>query len=230
MSTLLPPAECAERHRASRGRSSASTRGHDRRPREPLLLDSRRFIEAVAADQPTMLVFEDLHWADEACSTSSSCWRRGSATFRSSSSCSRARSSSTLRPTGAAGCLRTPRSAPAARRERRDRAGAHRLTELGAGDERGRGDGARATGRWQPALHRAARAAVAETGDPSAVAADDDPRRSIAARLDALPPAERSVLLDAAVAGKVFWRGALERMTADTDALGAALGSSSGES
>jgi predicted ATPase len=31
----------------------------------------------------------------------------------------------------------------------------------------------------------------------------------VSARLDALPPAERSLLLEAAVVGKIFWRGAL---------------------
>ena len=37
----------------------------------------------------------------------------------------------------------------------------------------------------------------------------------VAARLDALPPGERALLLDAAVAGKTFWRGALERIAGD---------------
>jgi len=36
-----------------------------------------------------------------------------------------------------------------------------------------------------------------------------------AARLDALPPAERDALLDAAAVGKVFWDGALARMAGD---------------
>jgi predicted ATPase len=44
-------------------------------------------------------------------------------------------------------------------------------------------------------------------------------RGIVAARLDALPPKERSVLLDAAVVGKVFWRGALERMGSEPDGL-----------
>ena len=35
------------------------------------------------------------------------------------------------------------------------------------------------------------------------------------ARLDALPPDERSVLLDAAVVGRVFWRGALVESAGD---------------
>jgi predicted ATPase len=48
-------------------------------------------------------------------------------------------------------------------------------------------------------------------------------RGIIAARLDALPPAERTVLLNAAVAGRVFWRRTLERMTPDTTMLEPAL-------
>jgi predicted ATPase len=39
-------------------------------------------------------------------------------------------------------------------------------------------------------------------------------RAIVSARLDALPPGERAVLLDASVVGKIFWRGALERMDA----------------
>lgn len=45
----------------------------------------------------------------------------------------------------------------------------------------------------------------------------------IAARLDALPPDERSVLIDASVLGRVFWRGALARM-AERDDLSRVLG------
>jgi predicted ATPase len=49
-------------------------------------------------------------------------------------------------------------------------------------------------------------------------------RGIVAARLDALPAAERAILLDAAVIGKVFWRGALERMAGAGDDLAAPLG------
>ncbi len=48
-------------------------------------------------------------------------------------------------------------------------------------------------------------------------------RGLIAARLDGLPPRERAVVLDAAVAGRVFWLGALERMAADPQTLRDAL-------
>jgi predicted ATPase len=49
-------------------------------------------------------------------------------------------------------------------------------------------------------------------------------RALIAARLDSLPPEERSVLVDASVAGRVFWRGALLEMS-HRDGLSELLGS-----
>jgi predicted ATPase len=42
-------------------------------------------------------------------------------------------------------------------------------------------------------------------------------RGIIAARLDSLPPGERTVLVDASVAGRVFWRGALTEMAPHED-------------
>jgi predicted ATPase len=51
-------------------------------------------------------------------------------------------------------------------------------------------------------------------------------REILSARLDALPPAERSAVMDAAVVGKVFWRGVLARLQpAREGELGALLGS-----
>jgi predicted ATPase len=50
-------------------------------------------------------------------------------------------------------------------------------------------------------------------------------RGILTARLDALPASERSVLLDAAVVGKVFWRGALARLQPDRPDLSSVLGS-----
>ena len=48
-------------------------------------------------------------------------------------------------------------------------------------------------------------------------------RGLVAARLDALPADERDVILDASIVGRIFWRGALERIARDPDCLGAAL-------
>jgi class 3 adenylate cyclase len=44
-------------------------------------------------------------------------------------------------------------------------------------------------------------------------------RSIVSARLDALPNAERSLLLDASAIGKVFWVGALEQIGGDGDAI-----------
>jgi len=48
-------------------------------------------------------------------------------------------------------------------------------------------------------------------------------RGLVAARLDALPGDEREVILDASICGRLFWRGALQRMTRDPECLAEAL-------
>jgi predicted ATPase len=48
-------------------------------------------------------------------------------------------------------------------------------------------------------------------------------RGLVAARLDALPADERDVILDASIVGRIFWRGALERIARDPGCLGPAL-------
>ena len=53
-------------------------------------------------------------------------------------------------------------------------------------------------------------------------------RGIVAARLDALPAQERSLLVDAAVVGKTFWRGALERIARGRDSIPELLGALEG--
>jgi class 3 adenylate cyclase len=48
-------------------------------------------------------------------------------------------------------------------------------------------------------------------------------RGLVAARLDALPVDEREVILDASISGRLFWRGALERIARDPACLADAL-------
>jgi class 3 adenylate cyclase len=48
-------------------------------------------------------------------------------------------------------------------------------------------------------------------------------RGLVSARLDALPAEERDVILDASIAGRIFWRGALERIARDPSCLAVAL-------
>jgi hypothetical protein len=55
-------------------------------------------------------------------------------------------------------------------------------------------------------------ATLSETSAPADSVLPTTIRGLLAARLVALPAAERSLLLDAAVSGKVFWRRALVRV------------------
>jgi class 3 adenylate cyclase len=66
-------------------------------------------------------------------------------------------------------------------------------------------------------------AVLSERGNGDAQTLPTTIRGLVAARLDALPAQERDVLLDASIVGRIFWRGALERIARDPDCLGEAL-------
>jgi predicted ATPase len=222
VSTLLPPAESRSviEHLGLLLGLDPSGSVADR---ESLFFSIRTFIEAVAVDRPTMLVFEDLHWGDE------------SLLDLVELLAARLRDLPILvlvlarpelldvRPAWGGGLV--AHSAlplrPLDEREATDLA-AHRVSELGVGDRAGEATELAQLADGNPLFIEQLVAALAETGEPEA-SLPTTIRELIAARLDALPPRERSVLLDAAVAGKVFWRGALERMTSDVGALSAAL-------
>ena len=78
--------------------------------RQTLFFSARRMVEALANERPTVLVFEDIHWADEACSTSSRCSPRASATSRCSWSPRRGPRLLERRPSWGAGCRAIARS------------------------------------------------------------------------------------------------------------------------
>jgi predicted ATPase len=67
-------------------------------------------------------------------------------------------------------------------------------------------------------------ASIAERSTADAGQLPTSVRAIIAARLDSLPPEERSVLVDASVVGRVFWRGALSEISPRDD-LSVLLGS-----
>jgi class 3 adenylate cyclase len=66
-------------------------------------------------------------------------------------------------------------------------------------------------------------AVMSERGSDATDSLPTTIRGLVAARLDALPPEERDVILDASICGRIFWKGALERIARDPDCLGAAL-------
>ena len=182
--------------------------------RETLFFSVRVFIEAVAQDRPTVLAFEDIHWADKVLLDLIELLA------------ARLRDVPVLILTMARPDLLDARTAwggglaayyalplePLSRAESRELA-AHLLAENEDLDTVAGG------GEGNPFFIEQLAATVAETSASSAVALPNSIRGILAARLDALPAAERSLLLDAAVVGRVFWRGALERMVEDQERL-----------
>jgi class 3 adenylate cyclase len=191
--------------------------------RESLFFSIRAFIEAVAADRPTMLVFEDLHWADEALLELAG---RLAARLRDVPVLVLVLARPELldlRPDWGGGLLAhtalplRPLDAGAA-----VQLATYRLSDAGATEKLDRAADLATVADGNPLFIEQLAAALVESGDSSAPMPTTI-RGIIAARLDALPPAERTVLLNAAVAGRVFWRRTLERMTPDAGRLGPAL-------
>ena len=189
-------------------RSSASTETATIADRETLFFSARVFVESLALAAPTLLLYEDIHWADASLLDLLHDARRPRPRrARSCSWRSRGPSSSPSAPVGAAGSRRTRRSSSS------------------------RSPGRRAA-TWQP---RSSPTSVSRTTAPStsprrrratrcssrSLGRDrrerlDGPRccRRASAR-SSLPGSTRSrprsaaVLVDASVVGRVFWRGAL---------------------
>jgi class 3 adenylate cyclase/tetratricopeptide (TPR) repeat protein len=188
--------------------------------REDLFFSVRCFIEGIARDQPTLLVFEDVHWADRGLLDliellaarlrdlpililalgrpdlldTRPAWGGGLTAYT-------ALPLAPLNPEDAAEL-----SAHLLGKVQRERIG--RLAEMAEGN---------------PLFIEQLAATVAESSPTGSAELPTTIRGIVAARLDALPPEERSVLLDAAVVGKTFWRGALEKMSPGEE-LGELLG------
>jgi len=188
--------------------------------REELFFSVRCFIESVARDRPTLLVFEDIHWSDRSLLDliellaarlrdlpimvlalarpelldSRSAWGGGLPAY-------------TALPLPALSAEDSQRLA-GLRLETLSSEAAARLAETAEGN---------------PLFIEQLVATMAE----SSTSGDSLPttvRGIVAARLDALPASERALLLDAAVVGKTFWRGALERIAGGSDGIPGLLG------
>jgi class 3 adenylate cyclase len=192
--------------------------------REALFFSVRCFIEAIAAEQPTVLVFEDIHWADRGLLDlieqlagrmhglpillltvarpdlldSRPGWGGGLAGYISMP----------LEPLvgteAEALAFNVLRGIEEGERQRR----AATFAEMAEGN---------------PLFIEQLAATLAERPTGSADAMPTTIRGIVTARLDALPGVERDVLLAAAVMGKVFWRGPVKRVTDDPAGLGETL-------
>jgi class 3 adenylate cyclase len=197
--------------------------------RETLFFSVRVFIEAVARNRPTMLIFEDVHWADRSLLDLVELL---AARLRDLPILLLALARPELldaRP-GWGGGLPAYTALPLDQlKESEARELAAQLLASAAEDGRAEQAALLAeTAEGNPLFIEQLAATLAETS-----AGKDSPlpttiRGIVAARLDALPAAERAILLDAAVGGKVFWRGALERMTDEPEGLSELLGALEG--
>ena len=190
--------------------------------RETLFFSARVLLESLAAQCPTMLLFEDIHWAD------------GSLLDLIETLAARVRDVPLLLVALARPELRSERPTwggglpaytalpldPLSESDAQELAERH-LDRAGATAEQA--EAVARTGEGNPLFIEELAASLVErstldAGLPTSV------RAIVAARLDALPPAERRVLVDAAVVGRVFWRGAVARLSPEAD-LASALGS-----
>ena len=188
-------------------------RGGDVANRQTLFFSARRLVEALATERPTVLVFEDIHWADagmlDLLEVLASRVRDVPLLLLDARPSRPARAPPGLGRRAALG-LRlcpsshspksTPRNWPPRSCSTCTKAGQN-PSEIGL------------IGEGNPLFIEELAASLAEDATASTSELPTTIRGIVSARLDALPPGERAVLLDAAVVGKVFWTGALERMS-----------------
>jgi class 3 adenylate cyclase/tetratricopeptide (TPR) repeat protein len=176
--------------------------------RLPIFFAARRLVERVGQLQPTLLVFEDIHWADSGeldlleyfashvkdtallvlaltrpeLLDSRSSWGGGLGS----------QTKIGLDPLSREDALKV------ARRFLTDDAQVDQITSVAEGN---------------PLFIEELATALSESR-PRAAGLPTSVREAIAANIDSLPPASRTVLLDASVVGKTFWRDILGAVTA----------------
>jgi class 3 adenylate cyclase len=182
--------------------------GTEATDRDILFSSARLFMEAASREQPTVLVFEDIHWAGstlldliDALAISSHGLPLLLVTL--------ARPEFLDTREGWGGRLSSYTSltlGPLGDDDSRELA----IRRLGAPD---RADAVVRIAEGNPLFIEQLAATMEETEGalPTSV------RGLVAARLDALPPHDRALLLDAAVIGKVFWHDALLALSPDRD-------------
>jgi predicted ATPase len=191
--------------------------------RETLFFSARVFAESLATRGPTLLLFEDIHWAEasllDLIETLAARVREVPLLFLAL-----ARPELLTDRPGWAGGLPAYTALPL---ERLTEGSSLELAELlltRLEASAKRKETIAETAEGNPLFIEELAASVAERSTLDAGELPTSVRAIVAARLDALPPEERSLLVDASVVGRVFWRGAVLRMSPRAD-LSSLLGS-----
>jgi class 3 adenylate cyclase len=189
--------------------------------RETLFFSARVVVEALAANRPTLLIFDDIHWADpsllDLVETLAARIRDVPLMLLAL-----ARPEVLSERPGWGGGLPAYTALPL---EPLSETSARELAERllsRAGEASKPAEAVARTAEGNPLFIEELVASLAERTTTDVLPTNI--RAIVSARLDGLPAEERSVLVDAAVVGRVFWRGALARME-ERDALSALLGS-----
>jgi predicted ATPase len=179
--------------------------GSDADDRDALFTSVREFLEAVAREQPTILVFEDIHWADPNLLDLIEMLAmrlHGLPLFQVT--LARSELLDTRESWGARISGYTALTLGPLEEEHARELAVRRLGAVAQVDDVIR------IAEGNPLFVEQLAATLEETASgtlPTSI------RGIVAARLDGLPRRERALLLDAAVIGKVFWNGALRAIS-----------------
>jgi len=191
--------------------------------REMLFFSARVLVESLGAEGPTLLLFEDIHWADasllDLLETLAARVRDVPVLFLAL-----ARPELLNERPGWAGGLPAYTALPLDRLTGDDARELAKLLLARFQSPEEPADTVAETAEGNPLFIEELAASLAEKSTAEAQELPTSIRAIVAARLDALPPDERSLLIDAAVVGRVFWRGALSRIS-PREGLSTLLGS-----
>jgi class 3 adenylate cyclase len=186
--------------------------------RDSLFQSVRVFIEAGAQNEPTVFVFEDIHWADPALLDLIELLAARLQELPVLLLTLARPELLDVRPAWGGGLL----AYNALPLEPLGDADAAQLAlHLLAADTKASQVATAAEGN--PLFIEQLAAVLSERGPEEADSLPTTIRGLVAARLDALPAAEREVMLDASIVGRIFWRGALERIASNPDTLSQVL-------
>jgi predicted ATPase len=181
--------------------------------RRVLFFSARRFVEALGNSQPTVLVFQDLHWADSSLlDLVEQLSERVEKTPIMFLALARPELQTKRAAWGAGVHASVSLPLEPLDEERSRELAARLLARADTGDADQTAEEICEVGEGNPLFIEELVASVAEQSSPVGGDLPTSIRGIIAARLDAIPSPERSLLLSASVVGRIFWDGALAQL------------------